>query len=151
MDLIYGGAKLTIFAAAGKDGSFGLSGISNTPRRRQPSALFCGIRLVSTLCDPSTAIMESKSATRGWCHQEAVLSHRRLFLTEEQSYFMCNGMECCESIHVQFSKLHKKNGQSFAGRKMRFQPYGSRGRRRLFDFLEHVRDYRGVHQKLFPW
>jgi hypothetical protein len=36
--------------------------------------------------------------TRGWTYQEAILSLRRLFFTDEQVYFECDSMSCREAL-----------------------------------------------------
>jgi hypothetical protein len=47
----------------------------------------------------SFPIQSSAWITRGWTYQEAVLSRRCLFFTDEQVYFVCKQMTCCEAIH----------------------------------------------------
>jgi hypothetical protein len=111
MGEIYGGSIITIIAAAGDDDEFGLPGVGSRPRKPQPHAYVRGRLLVSTLRRPEHAIHTSKWATRGWTYQEAALSTRRLVFTQEQVYFECKGMNCCESIDKSLSILHRKKGE----------------------------------------
>jgi hypothetical protein len=105
MDLIYTNATATLIAVAGTDPSSGLPGVSSTFRTRQ-AVVECGnTELVSSLRDPAKTIRASKWASRGWTYQEAVFSRRRLVFTEQQVYFECNSMHCCESIHIPPSLL----------------------------------------------
>ena len=65
MDLIYNHAYVTIVAAAGKDSSYGLPGVS-VPKLKQPVVRIGNDTLVCTLPDPQAAINESIWMTRGW-------------------------------------------------------------------------------------
>lgn len=79
MGLIYECAEVTIFAVYGQDGNFGLPGVNGTPRRVQASALIKGMQFASTLGHSFSIVRNSKWSTRSWTHQEAILSHWRLF------------------------------------------------------------------------
>jgi hypothetical protein len=114
MDLIYARAHLTIIAAAGEDPDYGLPGLRGTLRSLQ-SQLKIGLHfLVSTLPSPKWAIKRSKWATRGWTYQEFLLSKRRLFFTDEQVLYECNGMHCAESLVLPLDKMHVKSKRTFA-------------------------------------
>lgn len=143
MHLVYGGAELTIFAASGQDGDSGLPGVNGTRRRSQARSLIKGTQFASTLVHPLSRVMESKWSTRGWTYQEAVLSYRRLFFTEEQTYFMCNSMQYWESIHIPLDKLKKARAKVRVGPKMQFKLCSGRKRHRLAEFMGHVREYSG--------
>lgn len=106
MSDIYENADLTIVAAAGIDETYGLPGVGEKRRASQNTAKFNGIRVISTMKDPHVSIRSSHWATRGWTFQEAVLSRRRLFFTEQQLYFECNSMNCSESISSPLDMLH---------------------------------------------
>jgi hypothetical protein len=143
MDLIYEQARVAIFAAAGLDEKFGLIGVNDKRREKQTTTIINGVQLASTLRHPLETVKTSKWCTRAWTHQEALLSHRRLFFTEEQVYFICNGMECWESLNVSLPELHKRGTDRVVGLKREFQLYSDRPRARLWDFLGHVREYSG--------
>ena len=101
MDLIYMNAELTIIAAAGGDSDYGLPGVGH--QKRQPRDLTTCARigkqfLITTASNPTKSFFRTKWNTRGWTFQEALLSRRRLVFTEEQMYFECHGMYCCESL-----------------------------------------------------
>lgn len=98
MDKIYSGASTTLVAAAGLDADFGLPGVGKTSRMPQSFAIVRGQLLASTMRSPEILTSHSKWATRAWTYQEAVLSTRRLVFTEEQVYFECSCMHCCESV-----------------------------------------------------
>ncbi|KAJ9604266.1 hypothetical protein H2200_011100 [Cladophialophora chaetospira] len=99
MDLVFGAADFTIVAAAG-DENFGIPGVGATPRRDQPSAQIGDIELLASLPQSKTAILSSKWSTRGWTLQEAFLSRRCLFLTEDEAYFECASMTRREFMKV---------------------------------------------------
>jgi len=114
MRSVYENAELTIIAAAGTDGSYGLPGVGRRPRTPQPIArLEGGLSVISTMRDPHKAIRSSHWATRGWTYQEAVLSRRRLVFTDEQLYFECNAMNCWESIYSPLDLVHKTDRSRF--------------------------------------
>ncbi|PSN63699.1 HET-domain-containing protein, partial [Corynespora cassiicola Philippines] len=89
MDRIYADAIVTIVAAAGEDPHYGLPGVSRTHRHPQPSAVIGKQQLVSSLRSPRDVIMSSKWASRGWTFQEAKLSRRAIFFTDDQIFFEC--------------------------------------------------------------
>ncbi|KAI1120901.1 heterokaryon incompatibility protein-domain-containing protein [Nemania abortiva] len=108
MDSVYQNAALTIVAAAGLDESHGLPGIST--RRTSRQFLFEGedFALMSILPLPHDSITNSHWASRGWTYQEAILSRRRLVFTDDQLYFECHSMSCCESFDIaRDTKLQK--------------------------------------------
>jgi Heterokaryon incompatibility protein (HET) len=113
MDLIYARAQLTIVAVAGQDPHYGLPGVRGTRRSRQPQLRVGNHFLVSTLPTPKYAIRKSKWATRGWTYQEEILSKRRLFFTDEQVFYECNGMHCMETLIQPLDKMHVESRASF--------------------------------------
>lgn len=113
MDLIYRCAYLTIIAAAGDTPNYGLPGVGTRKRQPQPHGMVQGHMLISTLPDPIYAIKRSKWSQRAWTYQEGILSPRRLVFTDDQIYFECSGMYCCEALDLPLSKLHTQNGQRF--------------------------------------
>ena len=96
MDKVYSSAEITIIAAAGDSAWYGLPGVSSTLRRTQPHAMVRGRLLASTMRTSIDIIGNSRWATRAWTYQEAALSKRRLIFTEEQVFFECKHMSCCE-------------------------------------------------------
>ncbi|KAF2786839.1 HET-domain-containing protein, partial [Melanomma pulvis-pyrius CBS 109.77] len=89
MNLIYGGAELTIVAASGEDASGGLPGIRGTPRqiRRLVKSGDCTFWMSK---DISMSFRSSRWNTRGWTYQEGLLSRRRLVFTDARLYCQCN-------------------------------------------------------------
>ena len=102
MNLIYSEAKVTIIAASTQGA---LPGVGST--RRDPQKVLItkghtgrdgsGITLFTTKPAIDDAIVNSVWSTRGWCFQEAVLSPRRLFFTDQEIYFESRDMWCSES------------------------------------------------------
>ncbi|KUJ11529.1 HET-domain-containing protein, partial [Mollisia scopiformis] len=94
MDLVYRKAQATIIAIASPDPSYGLSSLEN--RERAPSVT---IRIGNELhayvpSHPTAEVYGSVWNSRGWTHQETILSRRRIFFCKYQIYFECAGMRC---------------------------------------------------------
>jgi len=88
MDRIYAGSVLTIIAAAGSDGNYGLPGVSRRRKVNQP--VHIGHRtLDSTPIFCSDTLESTTWSTRGWTYQEGLLPTRRLVFTDTQLYFEC--------------------------------------------------------------
>jgi hypothetical protein len=116
MDLIYMNAELTIIAAAGSDSNYGLPGVGHQKRKSRYLTTCTRIGkhfLITTADTPTTSIYRTEWNTRGWTFQEALLSRRRLVFTEEQMYFECHGMYCCESLNFPLEYMHRKDKQGF--------------------------------------
>ncbi|KAK3340113.1 heterokaryon incompatibility protein-domain-containing protein [Neurospora tetraspora] len=96
MDNIYQGAYLTIVAAAGKDSTYGLPGVSWRPRREQLYVNIGSFALVGSLPTAHEVIRNSIWATRGWTYQETVLSRRLLIFTNYQAHLVCPAQIWCE-------------------------------------------------------
>jgi hypothetical protein len=95
MHLIYGGAALTIIAAAGMNVSYGLPGVHGTPcNPPQLVRTKTGPFLISE--DTCGQVRRSHWNTRGWTYQEALLAPLRLVFTHSQIYFQCGKMHCLE-------------------------------------------------------
>jgi hypothetical protein len=105
---IYRCAHLTIIAAAGLGPSRGLPGI-NRQRSQQLFATNDDYAFFLTPPHPKTSIQQSYWATRAWTYQEGICSARRLVFTEDQVYFECRTMRCCESLESNGSDLTKKS------------------------------------------
>jgi heterokaryon incompatibility protein (HET) len=112
MDLIYQNAIITIVAAARKDPSYGLPGVSRRERRPQLRARIRSTVFVNPWAKTRFLVADSHWATRGWTYQESVLSRRRLVFTDEQVYFECNGMSCYEAFQIPWESLHTSDRQS---------------------------------------
>ena len=97
MNLIYMSADLTIIAAAGEDERYGLPGVGVG---KQPLfSVEIGDHTIFHLPpEPSFNISEiSNWSKRAWTLQEELLSHRRLYFSEWQVFYMCQDMLCCEA------------------------------------------------------
>lgn len=108
MNAIYEQSVVTIIAAAGDDPSYGLPGVSATPRRSQPHVKIGSRTLISTPY-MKNEIRHSKWNSRGWTYQEGLLCRRRLVFTDTQIYFQCRSMHCLESIYAPLEILHTNN------------------------------------------
>ncbi|KAK2469524.1 hypothetical protein H9L39_18795 [Fusarium oxysporum f. sp. albedinis] len=110
MDEIYSKADFTIIDAAGTDCTYGLAGVTPSRRTDQPQgyAQVNGVNLIYLGTPPADKIRASRWASRGWTYQEGVLSHKRIFFTNEQVIFQCNTMTCQESFSLHTNALHSE-------------------------------------------
>ncbi|ATZ54317.1 hypothetical protein BCIN_10g03270 [Botrytis cinerea B05.10] len=90
MDKIYSQSILTIIAATSKCPNDGLAGITRPRMVVQESLEINSVHLVQWVSNIQFEIENSVWNTRGWTYQEALLSRRRLVLTETQCYFQCD-------------------------------------------------------------
>jgi Heterokaryon incompatibility protein (HET) len=109
MGSIYRNAEATIVAAAGGDPTHGLPGAGSRSRNGQQTVSVGQQVLWSTRPDPKLVIERSTWMSRGWTYQEAFLSRRLIFFTEDQIYFECQTMHCRESIPPPLRLIHTKN------------------------------------------
>lgn len=105
MDLIYSHAKVTIIAAAGKDPSYGLPGVSrNSFEKVYTEPLNSNWALKTELPPLFSCFITSNWFLRAWTLQEGILSKRKLCFTDYGVLFLCNsnttGNTCleCESF-----------------------------------------------------
>ncbi|KAG6330062.1 hypothetical protein ID866_9026, partial [Astraeus odoratus] len=99
MDLVYGKATFTVFAASGDGVRAGLPGLSEGTRPpTQHIQVIQGLHLAIPLPSLREAAAKTIWNTRGWTFQELVLSRRRLFFTKDQVYFECPKDVWCEDI-----------------------------------------------------
>lgn len=87
MHEIYGGAHVTIIAAAGNGPQHGLPGVDQTRRIRPPPVTIGSRTLLATFPSPKLLVEESKWHSRGWTFQEGLLSRRQLVFTDHQVFF----------------------------------------------------------------
>jgi heterokaryon incompatibility protein (HET) len=113
MDLINNCAYLTITAAAGIDPNHDLPGVGNNVRCGKPHAKIGQHMLISSLPEPIDMIKKSKWFHRSWAYQEGLLSRRRLIFLDDQVYFECSGIYCCEALDFALQELHTKIGKHF--------------------------------------
>ncbi|CZR42760.1 uncharacterized protein FPRO_10063 [Fusarium proliferatum ET1] len=109
MDAIYSRAIFTIIDAAGTNCNSGLAGIT-FPRISSPKQRCVevdGVKLTYVGTPPAEKIQSSIWGSRGWTYQEGILSHRRIFFTNEQVLFQCNNMTCLESFAIPMDVLHR--------------------------------------------
>ena len=119
MDRIYACAVVTLVAAAGSDADFGLPGVQDARRKKQPFTTTRGITMTSTLAHLEALIHNSKWASRGWTYQEAMLSIRRLVFTQQQVYYECRSMCACESISKPLTLISRSHGKKGSVAKVR--------------------------------
>ena len=123
MDLIYQNAIVTIVAAAGKNPSYGLPGVSRRERRPQLRARIRSTVFINHWPNTQSLVADSYWASRGWTFQEALLSRRRLVFTDEQVYFECNGMSCYETFQIPWESLHTSDRQSMEDKYLHVPDY----------------------------
>jgi len=114
MDLVYSKAQATIIAIASVDPSHGLPGVGS--RSRAPSVTInVGNNAYAYVPpDPTKEILSSAWNSRGWTHQETILSRRRIFFCNHQVYFECAGMRCYDSMNAPLEMLHTKDLKTFS-------------------------------------
>ncbi|KAI1107908.1 HET-domain-containing protein [Jackrogersella minutella] len=95
MGQIYNGASLTIIATAGSDPNYGLPGVSKPRDGILPFVTSSEWAISGVPEDVQYLIYESVWVTRAWTYQEALLSRRRLFFTDQALYFECHKAGCC--------------------------------------------------------
>ncbi|KAF5652416.1 hypothetical protein F25303_3293 [Fusarium sp. NRRL 25303] len=109
MDAIYSRAVFTIIDAAGTNCNSGLAGITfpriSSPKQR--CVQVDGVKLTYLGTPPAEKIRSSTWGSRGWTYQEGLLSHRRIFFTNEQVIFQCNNMTRLESFTIPMNVLHR--------------------------------------------
>jgi len=115
MDLIYRNAELTIVAAAGEGPNHGLPGVRTRVVAQANVSVQSG-RLVSLMDDPITRVRDSTWSQRGWTYQEGLLARRRLIFTEQQLYFECRSMYCCEAFNLSLPSLRTSDMQALLPR-----------------------------------
>ncbi|KAH0557161.1 hypothetical protein GP486_005048 [Trichoglossum hirsutum] len=144
MDAVYDRAEVTIIAAAGENGSFGLPGVSSRHRIAQPSVQVENRLFVSSGPHLRDLLRLSKWASRGWTYQEGLISKRRLIFTEYQTYFECASAHCCEAIDappdVLFQEKSVNGANPMASRDFRVFPLG-KPIAKAHQIVERIREY----------
>ncbi|KAI1131120.1 heterokaryon incompatibility protein-domain-containing protein [Nemania abortiva] len=115
MDQVYENANLTIIAVAGEDANAGLPGI--TRRDYLPYEQHFGwitrdnTPLKLAICPPSLSeqVKNSKWDSRGWTYQEQCLSHRCIYFTPDEVFFLTRKHHWRESYACEEHK-RKSNG-----------------------------------------
>lgn len=142
MDFIYAGAYVTIIASAGSDASYGLPGVSRARKVSQRIGLTPAMQMISTAPPLPDCIENTKWNDRGWTYQEAVLSTRCLFFTEEQVHFLCPKMRRCESVLVQGIAIQPDREHDRMGHVLRRSPVHDNKTQVAFDvFADHIEHY----------
>ncbi|KAK8098130.1 uncharacterized protein PG998_013616 [Apiospora kogelbergensis] len=121
MDKIYSGAYFTIVAAAGKDASYGLPGVSDRRRNSQNyiSSVAGNIDIIQVFPHTSAELDKATWARRGWTYQEGYLSNRRLIFTDQQVSFLCNVAHHAETIQkAKIVAVAEMNESTYAFRHM---------------------------------
>jgi hypothetical protein len=108
MNDIYRCYWLTIVALDGVSAKSSLPriGLSTNRINHQTEAIVKNTKLLTAMPTLQQQVKASKWATRAWTYQEAVLSPRCVYFTQEQVYFECNMLQCCESIDETNSPFH---------------------------------------------
>jgi hypothetical protein len=94
MGTIYRQADMTIIGLCGDDAYAGLPGVRKyRPRMRQQEMKIKGTSVLPVMMLTGWAeaykLGETRWTTRGWTHQETLLSRRRLVFGREQVHFVC--------------------------------------------------------------
>jgi len=108
MKTIYGGALVTIVAAAGDSIDAGLPGVNTD--RMEPFVVDVGeYRVIeaTTPLDPfrGSPVIHTTWNTRAWTFQELLLSPRSLIFLGQQVYWRCPEAECFEELEFEGPKM----------------------------------------------
>jgi hypothetical protein len=90
MGAIYSSAQITLIAAAGRDATYGLPGISKTFRYPEVCPVTESLCLVSAPRSVTHSVCASTWLSRAWTLQEGYLSKRRLFFVEHGIDYICD-------------------------------------------------------------
>ncbi|KAH0543413.1 hypothetical protein FGG08_002271 [Glutinoglossum americanum] len=112
MNLVYGNAFLTLFAATGIDASAGLPGVKPFSRGRQQPIEQIGRELELMIPHSVEDIMTSTWATRGWTYvewyQESFFSKRKLSFINGRVFYTCRSGSFREDLTRSHSTLQQK-------------------------------------------
>jgi hypothetical protein len=113
MGSIYKGAWATIVALSGRTSDSGLPRVRNRlPRAQQRSSIVHNATVVELLPTLQQQIIDSLWKKRAWTLQEEEFSNRCLYFTQQQIYFGCNSIQCCESVKKSHAPYHSWRSQS---------------------------------------
>ncbi|KAJ2987586.1 hypothetical protein NUW58_g4422 [Xylaria curta] len=135
MNLIYGGAELTIIAASGEDASAGLPGIRETPRQTR-RLVRSGHYTFWMSRDISMSFRSSRWNTRGWTYQEGLLSCRRLVFTDARLYCQCG-----EGYYIEALSSEIEDESDQLGPSLRLFPPGIIGPNEKYFFYDRLTSY----------
>lgn len=95
MGAIYSSAQVTLIAAAGKDPTHGLPGITKERDRSACARYMQGYSQNESECwiPIAFAILDYVWTSRAWAFQEGYLPKRRMYFTDIGAVFMCNAGE----------------------------------------------------------
>jgi len=135
MNIIYGGAELTIIAASGEDASAGLPGIRETPRQTR-RLVRSGDYTFWMSRDISMSFRSSIWNTRGWTYQEGLLSYRRLVFTDARLYCQCG-----EGYYIEALSSEIEDESDQLGPSLRLFPPGIMGPNETYFFYDRLTSY----------
>ena len=90
MGAIYSSAQITLIAAAGRDATYGLPGISKTFRYPEVCPVTESLCLVSAPRSVTHSVCASTWLSRAWTLQEGYLSKRRFFFVDHGIEYICD-------------------------------------------------------------
>ncbi|KZZ89349.1 Heterokaryon incompatibility [Moelleriella libera RCEF 2490] len=104
---IYRGSSLTIFALSAPNADTGLPGFrSDQSFQPQIEVDINGTTYVGLMPTLSQYIWSGPWGSRAWTLQEALLSHRCLYISDHQLYYECEVVQNCESLDESRSWAH---------------------------------------------
>lgn len=114
---IYRGSTITIIALSSPSADAGLPAFSATlPLQPQLSCTVQGVHLVGLMPTLSQYIWTESWGSRAWTLQEALLSHRCLYISDHQLYFECETVQYCESLDHTRSWVHNLTADNIPDR-----------------------------------
>ena len=106
MRSIYSGSSLTLVALSSPSADSGMPLFSVKREQPQLACTIDNVRLAGLSPTLLEGMHSSMWGRRAWTMQEAILSHRCLYIGEHQLYFECQAMQCCESLDERHSWTH---------------------------------------------
>ncbi|KAL6704098.1 hypothetical protein ACN47E_008761 [Coniothyrium glycines] len=137
MNLIYGGAELTIVASSGSNADSGLAGVCGTPLDDR-NYVDIGEYKYSWSSGTRVQVAQSRWNSRGWTFQEALLSPRRLVFTGAAMYFQCRVHHCPDDLETPVP-----NSQMIYSRSLQIFPIN--GVPKASDCLDAICEYYTKH------
>jgi hypothetical protein len=110
MGTIYSSAQVTLIACAGKDSTHGLPGVSAERQSAEAPGRAGPITLLPAPDESDVTVSCSVWAYRAWTYQEGFLSRRKLFFTDRQVIYICDG-----SLKFEVRGEDYSNGRSIVG------------------------------------
>ena len=129
-------AVCTIIVVASSDPFYGLPRACWRLRVPQPNAVIARHMFLSIRRDPTYLLKGLKWMTRAWVYQEAIFSIRKLIFTDQELYFKCDSLRCCEAVdmHPELLESERRAGDVHQYMFTALRRFGS-------NIINHIENY----------